>query len=142
MTSDHEIDRLAPSRRPERPVVMYQSWRSLLFLHWEFPPEQVRPLVPAGLDLDLFEGRAYVGLVPFTMKGVRPVVLPPVPGTGAFHETNVRTYVHRDGRDPAVYFFSLDAASALAVIGARALFSLPYHHARMRLDRDPDGTLT
>ena len=93
------IDRLAPTVRPPR-AVMRQNWLQLLFLHWVVAPERLRPLVPAGLDLDLFEGRAYVGLVPFTMTGVRPVWAPAVPGLSSFHETNVRTYVHRAGRDP------------------------------------------
>jgi len=117
---------------------MRQRWARLLFLHWEVAPEALRPLLPAGLELDLFEGRAYVGLVPFTMTGVRPVFLPPVRGLSSFHEINVRTYVHREGRDPGVWFFSLDAANAAAVRLARATFALPYHFARMRMD-PPDS---
>jgi len=93
----------------------------------------LRPLVPASLSIDTFEGKALVGLVPFTMQGIRLAYLPPVPGTTAFHETNLRTYVHRDGRDPGVWFFSLDAANALAVKVARARFHLPYFKARMRM---------
>jgi uncharacterized protein YqjF (DUF2071 family) len=116
---------------------MYQKWRSLLFLHWVLPPGQVRPLVPPGLELDLFGGDAYVGLVLFTMRGVRPAGLPPVPWLSNFHETNLRTYVHAGGRDPGVWFFSLEAANPLAVVLARSLFHLPYHHARMGLDKVP-----
>jgi hypothetical protein len=127
------IDRVSPTVRPDRRVVMRQSWRELLFLHWPVPPGALRPLVPTGLELDLFEGRAYVGLVPFTMKGVRPAGLSTFPPLSDFHETNVRTYVHDGGRNPGVWFFSLDAASALAVLAARAWFHLPYHRARMRL---------
>jgi uncharacterized protein YqjF (DUF2071 family) len=112
---------------------MRQDWHHLLFLHWAIAPEQLRRFVPAGLELDLFEGRAYVGLVPFTMTGVRPVWAPAVPGLSSFHETNVRTYVHRAGRDPGVWFFSLDAANPVAVALARTFFHLPYYHARMRL---------
>jgi uncharacterized protein YqjF (DUF2071 family) len=120
---------------------MRQDWHDLLFLHWVVRPELLRPLIPDALDLDLFEGRAYVGLVPFTMTGVRPVGLPAVPGLSSFHETNVRTYVHRAGRDPGVWFFSLDAANAIAVAIARAVFHLPYYHARMRLTREPGGAI-
>ncbi len=133
------IDRIAPTIRPLRRAVMRQNWLQLLFLHWVVAPEQLRPLIPSGLDLDLFEGRAYVGLVPFTMTGVRPVWAPAVPWLSSFHEANVRTYVHRAGRDPGVWFFSLDAANPLAVALARAFFHLPYHHARMHLTLEPEA---
>jgi uncharacterized protein YqjF (DUF2071 family) len=115
---------------------MRQKWRELLFVHWVIPAEELRPLVPPELELDLFEGRAYVGLVPFTMTGVRPVGLPPARGLSSFHETNVRTYVHRAGRDPGVWFFSLDAANPIAVALARRLYHLPYYYARMFLARE------
>ena len=118
---------------------MRQNWRELLFLHWAVPAEQLRPLVPPQLDLDSFEGTAYVGLVPFTMTGVRPTGLPPLPGLSSFHETNVRTYVHRAGYDHGVWFFSLDAANRLAVLAARIGFHLPYYHARMFLERIPSS---
>lgn len=130
------MDRLLPARRPPRRVVMRQNWRDLLFLHWAFDPTRIRPLIPADLELDLFEGMAYVGLVPFTMTGVRPIGLPAVVGLSNFHETNVRTYVHHAGRDPGVWFFSLDAANTIAVRLARALFHLPYHRAQMFLERE------
>jgi len=131
------IDRLAPAVRPPGRAVMRQNWHNLLFLHWAFAPEQLRPLVPPQLELDLFEGRAYVGLIPLTMTGVRPVWAPAVPGLSSFHETNVRTYVHHASRDPGVWFFSLDAANRVAVALARTFFHLPYYHARMRLDPTP-----
>ena len=81
---------------------MRQRWADLLFLHWSVPPESLRPLLPSGLVLDTFEGRAYVGLVPFTMTGVRPVWFPAVPGLSNFHETNVRTYVLGPDGEPGV----------------------------------------
>ncbi len=133
------IDRLSPRRRPDRRPVMYQEWYHLLFIHWEVPAEPLRSLLPPGLELDTFEGRAYVGLVPFTMRAIRPRRLPSVPCLSNFHETNVRTYVHRDGRDPGVWFFSLDAANPVAVAIARATFGLPYFHARMCVEVDPGG---
>jgi uncharacterized protein len=112
----------------------FQRWRSLLFLHWPLAPEQLRPLVPAPLVIDTFEGQAYVGVVAFTIPEVRPVrLLPPVPTASAFHETNVRTYVTLDGA-PGVWFFSLDASSTLAVVGARAGFGLPYFRATMGIE--------
>lgn len=136
MDTPDTIDRITPTRRPDARPVMYQRWRTLLFLHWELPAEELARLLPPGLTLDTYEGRAFVGLVPFTMKGVRPAGLPPFPPLSDFHETNVRTYVHREGRDPGVWFFSLDAANRIAVKLARAWFRLPYHFARMELRRE------
>ncbi len=115
---------------------MRQSWRDLLFLHFPCDPAEVARLLPPGLSVDTFPDadgveKAWVGLVPFLMKDVRWAFAPPVPGTHTFPETNVRTYVHRDGREPGVWFFSLDAANLLAVRTARTAFALPYFHARM-----------
>jgi uncharacterized protein len=133
------MDRLAPTRRPEGPPAGFHKWRTLLFVHWEVPAEQLAAVLPPRLTLDTFEGRAFIGLVPFTMEGIRPTrFLPPLPGVSAFHETNIRTYVHLDGKDPGVWFFSLDAANALAVAGARAGWSLPYFVARMTLEHEGD----
>jgi uncharacterized protein YqjF (DUF2071 family) len=98
------------------------------------PASALAALLPRELTIDTFEGRAYVGVVPFTMRDVRVAWAPPVPTARHFHELNVRTYVHYQGRDPGVWFFSLDAASSLAVIGARAGFHLPYYRATMDLD--------
>lgn len=123
------IDRISPTQEPDQTVLMYQNWHHLLFLHWEIPPNELQALVPAGLTVDTFEGKAYVGLIPFTLTGVRPVLAPPLPGISSFHEVNVRTYVHHQGRDPGVWFFSLDASSAIAVAAARAAYKLPYYSA-------------
>lgn len=118
--------------RPGR-VVMHQSWRHLLFLHWSVPPEQLTRHLPPGLTLDTFEGRAYIGLVPFTMMNIRFRGLPVLGRTGAFHETNVRTYVRR-GDQIGVWFFSLDATEPLAVRVARKFWGLPYHDANISLN--------
>ena len=114
---------------------MYQSWGKLLFMHWPVDPEILRPLIPAKLSIDTFAGQAWIGVVPFTMWGIRASFLPPIPGTSAFHELNVRTYVHCDGV-PGVWFFSLDAANSLAVWGARTFYSLPYFNASMSLKQN------
>ena len=121
---------------------MRPKWRHLLFLHWDFAPEAVQKLLPAGLEVDTFEGRAYVGLVPFVMEEVRPRFVPNLGKFGHFYEDfaelNVRTYVTRNDVR-GVWFFSLDAASSLAVLTARAWFHLPYFKARMRFWRDQSG---
>ncbi|RYZ66918.1 MAG: DUF2071 domain-containing protein [Proteobacteria bacterium] len=134
-----EIDRMAPTRRPEGARAGAQKWRHLLFAHWDVPAAEIAPLLPRGLSVDTFEGRAFVGLVPFTMRGVRPIWAPPLPGISNFHEVNVRTYVHREGKDPGVFFLSLDAASSLAVRVARAMWRLPYFRARMTMTHDGDA---
>jgi uncharacterized protein YqjF (DUF2071 family) len=118
--------------------VQYQRWQSLLFLHWYVPVEVLRPLIPTPLEIDTFEGSAFVGLVPFTMRDVRPVWAPSVPGISNFHEANVRTYVHLGGKDPGVWFFSLDAGSPVAVLIARTLWRLPYFLAQMSLKQGTD----
>jgi uncharacterized protein len=117
--------------------VMRQVWRHLLFVHWRVPRERLAALLPAGLAVDTFEGQAFVGLVPFTIRGVRPPLAPPLPLLSRFHEVNLRTYVRAAAGETGVYFFSLDAASRLAVVGARAAYRLPYHFARMRMTIEP-----
>jgi uncharacterized protein YqjF (DUF2071 family) len=107
-------------------------WHDLAFLHWPVGADGLRALVPSLLDLDLFEGQAWVGITPFRMSGVRPRWLPSMPGVSAFPELNVRTYVSAGGQ-PGVWFFSLDAGSSVAVRIARVTFGLPYYRARMAL---------
>jgi len=111
---------------------MHQHWGKLLFMHWPIDLEQLRPLIPSQLSIDTFDGTAWIGVIPFTMWGIRASFLPPIPGTGAFHELNVRTYVQLKGT-PGVWFFSLDAANSLAVWGARRFYHLPYFNAEMAL---------
>jgi uncharacterized protein YqjF (DUF2071 family) len=112
---------------------MRQLWRHLGFFHWPVDPDQISAVLPPGIEVDTFDGVAYLGLVPFTMLGTRPPFLPALPGFSDFHEVNVRTYVHAGGRDPGVWFFSLDASSSLAVAGARAVYKLPYFHASIAM---------
>ncbi|TVQ29883.1 MAG: DUF2071 domain-containing protein [Phycisphaeraceae bacterium] len=124
--------------RPRGMPVMKMRWESLLFAHWRIDASLLRPLVPEALDIETYDGSAWIGVIPFTMSGVRASFLPPIPGTHSFHELNVRTYVRPPGapeHDAGVWFFSLDAASRLAVRGARLTFGLPYYDAGMRLDR-------
>jgi uncharacterized protein YqjF (DUF2071 family) len=114
-------------------AVMLQNWHHLLFMHWALPEEALRPLLPTGLSVDLYEGRAYVGLVAFTMTGVRPPGVPRFAPLTDFHEVNVRTYVRPSSGEPGIYFFSLDAANTLAVWGARVFYALPYYSATMKM---------
>src|SRR5688572_29231553 len=134
-----DIDRVSPTLRPDRTAVLHQRWAGLGFLHWPVSVAALRDLVPRSLTIDTWEGQAYVGLVPFTVTGARPMLMPPLPWVSDFHEVNVRTYVHQGGGEPGVWFFSLDASNAVVVAAARALFRLPYHHARIEMETRADG---
>ena len=118
--------------RPEnQSPVMFQSWENLLFVHWEIDPKVIQKTLPDGLIVDTFEDRAYLGIVPFLMKNIRPRWLPSVPYLSNFLECNVRTYVHDDEGNPGVWFYSLDTSRWLASIIGRVFFSLPYYWAQM-----------
>jgi uncharacterized protein YqjF (DUF2071 family) len=125
-------DRLSIRARPRSLPLMHQNWGKLLFMHWPIDEKLLAPLIPSQLSIDTFDGSAWIGEIPFTMWGIRASFLPPIPGTSAFHELNVRTYVHLN-LVPGVWFFSLDAANSLAVWGARQFYSLPYFNAAMSL---------
>jgi len=125
---------------PAGPWVMAQNWEDLLFAHWPVPADKLRALVPRELELDMFEERAWIGVVPFRMSGVRLRGTPAVLGLSAFPELNVRTYVTAGGK-PGVWFFSLDAANRIAVAVARAWFQLPYFYAHMKSESN-QGEIT
>ena len=116
-------------------AALRMTWSDLAFLHWRLPAEEIRALVPPPLEVDLFDGSAWVAVTPFRMTKVRPVFTPPIPTANDFPELNVRTYV-RHGGWSGVWFFSLDAASRLAVGAARTTLGLPYFRARMHERRD------
>jgi len=128
-----------PWPMPTAPWLMTQTWHDLLFAHWAVDVEALRARIPLALDLDLWDGRAWIGIVPFRMTNVAPRGVPALPGLSAFPELNVRTYV-RVADKPGVFFFSLDAATAAAVYGARLLFGLPYYTAAMDV-REQDGNI-
>lgn len=117
---------------------MTMTWHDLLFAHWAVGAAALRPLIPPELELDTFGGTAWLGIVPFRMSGIRMRGYPPIPTTTAFAELNVRTYVTAHGK-PGIWFFSLDAASALAVTVARRFWHLPYFGARMSCKVEGDA---
>ncbi|HEV3478920.1 MAG TPA: DUF2071 domain-containing protein [Gaiellaceae bacterium] len=116
---------------PDRSWVMGQTWDDLLFAHWRAAPDSLRALLPEGVELDLFDDEAWLGVTPFRLTGLRPRGLPPFPLVSSFLELNTRTYVDVGGK-PGIWFFSLDASSELAVEGARRGYKLPYYRAVMR----------
>jgi uncharacterized protein YqjF (DUF2071 family) len=118
---------------------MCQDWCDLLFAHWQVSPDKVTQFLPDNLQLDTFEGQAWLGVVPFRMANVHPRALPTFPWISNFLELNVRTYVTYKGKR-GVFFFSLDASNPVAVQIARNLFYLPYFNAKMALRRDSHST--
>jgi len=132
-----DLERLAVRERPNGQPLMHQTWGKLLFMHWRIDAKLLRPLIPEALEIDTFDGSAWIAIAPFTMWDIRafPPYIPPIPGLSSAHELNVRTYVHYD-RVPGVWFFSLDCNSAAAVLGARTFFHLPYFNADIDLEED------
>lgn len=118
---------------PSMPPAGFQRWSNLAFVHWRVPLEPLRALVPQSLSIDTWDGDAWLGMVAFTMSGVRPAWAPALPYLSAFPETNLRTYVHLNGAEPGVWFFSLDASRWLAVQAARWGWGLNYRLSRMRV---------
>jgi uncharacterized protein len=126
---------------PIQPVVLYQKWRDLAFLHWSFPPDEIKKTLPEGLAVDTFHGKAWLGVIPLFMKDVHPRFAPSVPLLSNFLELNVRTYVlDKDGR-PGVWFYSLDANQPIAVAAARMGYFLNYMQAEMHAEEDDDGMI-
>lgn len=133
MTAPSLEHRLSLQHRPlHRSPVMFQRWEKLLFLHWEIDADVIQGTLPPGLSVDLHEGKAYIGIVPFLMRGIRPHGLPSLPWISNFLECNVRTYVCDAKGTPGVWFYSLDTDRWLAFKIARSAFHLPYYWASMR----------
>ena len=125
-----------PRPLPSGRWAMTQRWNDLLFAHWPIPVAQMAALLPEGLEVDTFQGSAWLGIVPFWLDRIKIRGVPPIPGARSFPDLNLRTYV-RDQytKTPGIYCFSLDASNLLAVAAARAFYHLPYHWAEMRIEQ-------
>lgn len=119
---------------------MYQSWSHISFLHWRYPADDIQRLLPRGLQVELFDSDAWLGVTPFLVEHFRLRLLPPIPWLSRFPEINVRTYVKGPNGEPGIWFFSLEASPRLAVIGGRSLYGLPYRRANMSVERDNQTT--
>lgn len=129
--------RLAQRQVIEDQPLMYQTWRNLLFAHWSYDASLLQSLLPKGLHLDTFEGKAYIGVVPFFMQDVKPTFFHTMLPGFDFPELNVRTYVYNDKGIPGIWFLSLEASNWLAVQVAKSYFHLPYHHSQFDIATDP-----
>ena len=115
---------------PKGPWRYYQEWNDVLFLHWPVEADLVKALIPTSLELETFDGKAWISVVAFTMQKIRPRFLPFFKPVSDFHEINVRTYVTRDGK-PGVYFLNIEGQKALSVFLSRTISGLPYEQASM-----------
>lgn len=122
-------------KSPSFPAIMFQKWRDLLFVHWEFAPGEIQKKLPQGLYVDTFEGKAFVGLIPFQMFGIRPRGFPPIPFFSSCLELNCRTYVVNEKGESGIWFFSLDINVSIHALIAQAIFHLPYFYAKMDIVR-------
>ena len=121
-----------PEEEVQKPASQ-QRWHAMTFLHWRYDVDDLRPHLAAGLEVDTYDGAAWVSITPFLMKDFRLGPLPAVPGVSTFPETNVRTYVRGpDGLD-GLWFFSLEADSVPTVLGASSLYGVPYEFADMEV---------
>jgi uncharacterized protein YqjF (DUF2071 family) len=119
---------------PDEPWFQAQSWVDTAFINWPVDADALRRLVPESVELETYDGSAWLGITPMLLTGLRLRGLPPLPGVSTFPELNVRTYVTRDGK-PGLWFFSLDAGSTLAVEAAKRFYKLPYTRSHMRYER-------
>lgn len=127
-----DATRLAARGYPKNSLpLMEQQWRDLLFLHWEYDPAVIQKTLPKGLFVDQFKGKAYIGIIPFSVPKVNVKLLPAIPGISNFLELNLRTYVYDEAGTPGVWFYSLDANHYLAVQAAKTFFFLPYRYSQI-----------
>ncbi len=120
---------------PRKSPCARMKCHDLLFMHWPIHACHLVSLLPAGIELDTFEGQAWIGIVPFRMSDVTSKWMPPLPWISRFPEVVVRTCVSFNGR-PGLWYFSLDAANRLAMFLARCMFALPYSDSHITLRRD------
>ena len=133
MRTDH-----LPFPMPERKHSLEQNWVGLTFMHWEVDPDILRAHIPEDLEIDLFDGKAYIGIIPFRMEKVRPRKLPSVPLISNFPEFNIRAYVKKNGKS-GVFFLTLDAQSYITCLYAPYAYSLPYRYSKCDFKSNDKG---
>jgi len=108
----------------------YQEWNHAIFLHWPVDYDELKPFVPNDLQIDCYDGKAWVSLVAFTMEKIRPRYFPAFPPLSDFDEINIRTYVKKDGKN-GVYFLSIEGGTRLSCLVAKSISELPYRYSKI-----------
>ena len=125
----------AVSDEAVRVPILLSKWLTVTFVHWPVAPVVVQALLPAGLVVDRWDDEAWLTLAPFRMVDVGP------PGPAAlrrltFPETNFRTYVRAPDGRAGIYFFAIEAVSALMTISARVAAGIPYRLGNLSVVSD------
>jgi uncharacterized protein len=123
-----------PFPLPESRWTLGQTWEQTFWAHWPVPVTEIRTRVPDELEIEEYDGTAWLGLVFFRVRALRARGALPLPGMSSFLQLNVRTYVRGPDGLPGVWFFSIDASSRLAAVGVRRVYHVPAFHARMTLE--------
>lgn len=117
------------------------EWRNLLMLNFAVDPAILRPLVPAGTELDSWQGQTFVSLVGFLFSNTR-VLGVPIPWHRTFEEVNLRFYVRRElpaeQRRAVTFIRELVPRVAIAVV-AKLAYNEPYAALPMRHRYGPIG---
>lgn len=122
-----------PFQFPKRPWTYYQEWNRAIFLHWEISPEQIKPIIPQGLELDVIDGKTWISLVAFDMNNIGIKHLPKLPYVSDFHEINIRIYIKRHGK-PSVYFLSMEGSKLLSCQVLKLASKFPYRSSKIYRD--------
>ncbi|MGG1677746.1 YqjF family protein [Neobacillus sp. NRS-1170] len=120
---------------PSKYWIMRQTWKNLLFLHWPISLEKLRPYVPSSLQIDTYNGSAWLGVILFVIEGIYPRGISSVSVTPKFPEINVRTYVQCDGK-PGIYFLSIDVQNWASLNIAKRWYRLPYYSSEISFQKE------
>lgn len=115
--------------------IMKQTWKHVLFLHWPLHAESLRPFIPKELEIDTYDGQAWLGMIVFEMGGIYPRGLSRLPLTPPFSEINVRTYVTYKG-EPGIYFLSIDVNNWASLNIAKRWYHLPYRPSEVSIQKE------
>jgi len=75
-------------------IFLKANWENIIMVNYEIDHEVLLPFLPKGVELDLYEGKAYISLVGFMFKNTKLFNIP-IPKFGTFEEINLRFYVVR-----------------------------------------------